>query len=120
MFSVVKMDDFLLGEEGRKEVAICGRVIKYDCSTWLPTSLTPQSNGNDMGNGNGKEVAGNKEGDGKGGKRNGNGDKGGRQATQRTTARVGRAIATAMRMAGDKEGNGEGGKSNGNDNEGGR
>jgi hypothetical protein len=35
-------------EEGvRKEVAVCGRAIKWDHSTWLPTSLTQQTNGND-------------------------------------------------------------------------
>ncbi len=75
--------------------------------TWSPTSLTPQSNGNHVDNGNGSEVAGNKEGDGKGSKSNGNSDECGECATKRVRERAGRAIAMAMRMAaGNKEGNG--------------
>ncbi len=45
------------------------------------------------------KVAGKEEGDSKGSKSNGSGAKGGRQATKRAMVRVGRAIATAMRMA---------------------
>ncbi len=46
-------------------------MIKFDCSAWLPTSLTQQSNSDDVSNGNGNKVVGNhKEGDGKGGEGN--------------------------------------------------
>ncbi len=120
----------------------------------------PQSNGDDVGNGDGNKVVGNKESNGKGDKSNGNGDgegngkedgdgkgrkgssngnedgrqqrgwwqggksdgdsnKGGGQATKRVTARVGRAVAMAMRMVGNKESDGKGSKSNGDGNEGG-
>ncbi len=82
--------------------------------------MTPQSNGNDVGNGNDNEVVSNKEGDGKGCKSNGDGNKGGVQATKRATAMAGRAISTAMKMTGDKEGNDKGGKRDGSSNKGGR
>ncbi len=79
LFSVVNIDNFCWGAGGvRKEVAIYGWVIKYNCSTWLPTSLTPQSNGNDVGDGNGNKVASNK----------------------RAMGRMARAMATAKRVAG--------------------
>ena len=48
------------------QVAICGRVIKFDRSARSPTSSTQQSNSSDVGNGNSNKVSGNKEGDGKG------------------------------------------------------
>jgi hypothetical protein len=92
------------------QVAICGRVIEFNCSTRWPTSLTQQSNSNDVGNGNSNKVAGNKEGDGKAGKGNGGSNKGGGQATATTWA-----IVTAMRVAGNKEGDGKGDKGVGNE-----
>jgi hypothetical protein len=138
---VVKMNNFF-GGGGRKEVAICDRVIKFDCTARSPTSSIPQSNGDDMGNDNGNEVASNKEGDGKRGKSNGDGNEDGGQAmgtmvmltartwamvtatrcwaTKRAMGRVARVMAMAMRMAGNKEGNGKGGKGDGDGNEGGR
>ncbi len=107
----------------------------------VPTFSTPQSICNDVGNGNGSEVAGNKEGDGKSGKSDGNGDEGGGRvkatmamatvttramatvtrwrATTRAMARAARAMATAMRMASDEEGNGKDSKRNGDGNLGG-
>ncbi len=96
-FSVVKLDEFLLRGGGvRKEVATCSRVIKYNHSARLPTFSTPQSNGNDVDNGNGNKVRGDKEGDGKGGKSHGSGNKDEGRATNRVTARAGRTIATAI------------------------
>ncbi len=80
---------FFWGGGVRKEVAIHSQAIKYNCSAWLPTSLTPQqSNSNDMGDDNGNKMAGNKVGNGKGGKSNGDSDKGGGQAMKRATVRV--------------------------------
>jgi hypothetical protein len=67
----------------RKEGAICGGVIEYDCSTQLSTSSTQQSNGDDVGNGNGKDVASYEEGDGEVGKSDGDGNKGGAGKQQR-------------------------------------
>jgi hypothetical protein len=55
LFSVVKIEIFLFGGGGRKEVAICGQVIELDCSAQSPSSLTMQSNGNDVGDGNGSD-----------------------------------------------------------------
>ncbi len=64
LFSVRKIDDFFVGGGGggRKEVAIFGQAVKFDHSAWSPTSLTPQSNGNDVGNGNGRDGYNNKGG----------------------------------------------------------
>jgi hypothetical protein len=50
------------GGEHRKEVAIFGQAIKFDHSARSPTSLTLQSNGNDVGNGNGRDGYNNKGG----------------------------------------------------------
>jgi hypothetical protein len=89
------MGALLLSGEYRRffvGVAICGRAIEFDRSACLPTSLTQQSNNDDVGNGHGKEVAGNKEG-------NGNGDEGGGQATATT-----RAMATATEGGGQQRG----------------
>ncbi len=77
-----------MGGGVRKEVAICGRGIKYNHSARLPTSWTLQSNGSDVGNGDGNEVADDKEADGKGAKSNGNGDKGGGQESKRAMVRA--------------------------------
>jgi hypothetical protein len=77
LFSVVKTQIFFVGWGwggwGKKEVAIFGQAIKFDCSFRSPTSLTPHSNGNDVGNGNGNKVAGDKEDNGEGGKSDGDG-----------------------------------------------
>jgi hypothetical protein len=105
---------FWWGGGGRKEVAICSRAIKFDCSAQLPTSLTLQSNGNDVGDSDGSD---------------GYDDEGGRRATATTTrvmatatswraakramVRAARAMATAMRVAGNKEGKGDGDKGGG-------
>jgi hypothetical protein len=94
------------------QVAICGQAIEFDRSARSPTSLTQQSNRNNMGDGDGNKVAGNKEGDDEGGIGNGDGGKGGRQATVTTWA-----MATATRVAGKQEGDGEGGKGGGNNDE---
>ncbi len=94
------------------QVAICGWAIEFDCSAWLPTSLTQQSNSNDVGNGNGNEVVGNKEGDGEGSNCSGDGDKGGGQATVTTWA-----MATVTRVVGNKEDDGKVNKGGDNDNE---
>ncbi len=77
LFSVVKIDKSLW-DGGMKEVAIHSQGIQFNCSSQPPTSSTPQSNNNDVGDGNGNNVVGNKEGNGKGGKSNGNGNKEGR------------------------------------------
>ncbi len=87
------------------QVAICGWAIEFDRSIRSPTSSTQQSNSNDVGDGDGNEVAGNKEVDGEGGNRNGDSNEGGGQATATTWAMV-----TATKVAGNKEGDGKGNK----------
>ncbi len=54
-FLVVK-----IGGGYREEVAICSWAIKFDHSARSPTSLTPQSNSNDVGNSNGSDCYGKK------------------------------------------------------------
>ncbi len=62
LFSVVNIVECCWGGGGVKEkVAICGRAMEYNHSAWSPTSLTPQSNGNDVCNGIGIKVVGDKE-----------------------------------------------------------
>jgi hypothetical protein len=55
----VKIDIFCWGVEGRKKVAICSWAIKFDCSACVLTSLTQQSNSDDVGDGKGNGVVGN-------------------------------------------------------------
>jgi hypothetical protein len=90
------------------QVAICGRAIKFECSTRLPASSTQQSNKNDVGNGDGNKVAVNSKSDGKGGNGNCDGDEGGGQAMATTWE-----MTTAMRVAGNKEGDAKDGKGKG-------
>jgi hypothetical protein len=144
LFSVVQINVFFgRGGGGREEIAICDWAIKFNHFIQLPTSLMPQSNGNDLGYGDNNEVAGDKEDNGGGCKSNGdgNGDKDGGQATgtlgmaavttramvmavrwwetKRAMARVARAMMPAMRMADNKEGSGKSGRSNCDGNDGG-
>jgi hypothetical protein len=98
-------------------------MINFDCSTRSPTSSIPQSNGNDVGDGDNSM---------------GYYDKGGRQAmatmtmvmattwamvtamrwreTKRAMKRAAMVMAMATRVAGNKVGDGEGRKSNGDGN----
>jgi hypothetical protein len=83
-----------------KKVAICGRVVNFDCSAWLLASLSSQQLG--------IKVVGNKEGNGESGEGNSDGNKGGRQATVTSQAMV-----MAARVVGNKEGDCKGGKGGG-------
>jgi hypothetical protein len=49
IFSGENNNFFVGGRGGRKEVAIYGQAIEFDCTTCSPTSSTPQSNGNQSG-----------------------------------------------------------------------
>ncbi len=72
---MVKIDDFFVGRWG------VGRKLRFEAgrsnSITLPSHppLTQQSNSDDVDDGNGNDVAGNKEGNGKGSKSDGYGNK---------------------------------------------
>jgi hypothetical protein len=110
----------ILSSKAKEGLHCTERTIKFYGSSQSPTSLTPQSNGNDVGDGNGS---------------NGYSNRGGGQAmatmlmapatirtmatamrwrvTKRVMVRAARAMAIATRVAGNKESDGKGSKSNG-------